>query len=123
MEKKSIQIGDFIKVRSNGERFWCIVEGFGDEGVVAKVNNHVVMQNFSFGDNIAVQLEDVIEVISQSEKPHPLKFDVTTEGDSIFLTFNQPLKWLGLTPEGAMELGNKLIDKATELTPPTEKGE
>lgn len=66
---KAIEVGDFVKVSSNGEAFWCIVEGFGDEGLLVKVNNYVRMQPFEFGDTIAIQRQDVIRVLPKDSEP------------------------------------------------------
>jgi uncharacterized protein YegJ (DUF2314 family) len=64
-KNKTIEVGDFVKVRSHGERFWCIVTGFSDVGIVGKVNNHLIAAPYEFGQEIGFLLDDVIDLQKQ----------------------------------------------------------
>jgi hypothetical protein len=54
-----LEVGDFIKVRHNAERFWCVVRDLDAQGrLVVEVNNNLIGEHdFSCGDLIAVSME------------------------------------------------------------------
>lgn len=66
---EEISVGDFVKVRSHGERFWCEVTGKDDEGIQGKVNNNLIIAPYKLGDTIGILPEEIIEVL----KPEPAK--------------------------------------------------
>jgi uncharacterized protein YegJ (DUF2314 family) len=67
MDKIEIQTGDFVKVRSHGERFWCIITGRGDTGYTGTVNNNLVVAPYEFGQTIAIQEADIIDHMKPKE--------------------------------------------------------
>lgn len=58
-----IEIGDFVKVRSHGERFWCEVLGKDDAGVLVRVNNHLLCAPYKFGEAISIEEKDILDLM------------------------------------------------------------
>lgn len=64
--KKRLEIKQLVKIRRNGERFWCEITGQHDDGSYqATINNHVMMQPESFGDEIRITEDEVIDVYGE----------------------------------------------------------
>ena len=56
--------GDYVKIVRHGERFWVQVIGSSDEHYfVGRVNNHLEVAPYSFGDEIPFDDAEVIKVI------------------------------------------------------------
>ena len=74
MEKREeliLPVGGIVKIRSHGERFWCIVVGQHDDGSYqVKVNNDLIVAPYKFGDEIRIEKKDIIDVwVEDTPKP------------------------------------------------------
>ena len=56
------QIGDFVKIRRDSERFWLEVRGSIEPGFyLGRVNNNLVSAPYEFGEDISFQASEVID--------------------------------------------------------------
>ena len=63
LKRPNVNAGMLIKVGIRGERFWCRVKGMLDDGaIVAIVDNDLLRSPWRCGDEIVVQLTNVLEV-------------------------------------------------------------
>jgi hypothetical protein len=62
-EEIKLPIGTLVKIRSHGERFWCGIIGMHDDGSYqARVNNDLLVAPFKFGEEIRIELKDILDV-------------------------------------------------------------
>ena len=65
----TVKYGTFVKVRVNGERFWCRVKHLRADGyVLAVVDNDLVNSCWNRGDEIAFQHKHVLETAEPSDE-------------------------------------------------------
>jgi hypothetical protein len=58
------EIGKFVKIVRHGERFWVEVIGSSDaDHLVGRVNNHLVVASYRFGETIPFGKAEIIEVL------------------------------------------------------------
>ena len=67
--KPDVQVGDWVKVKRNKERFWCRVVGWRADGaILARVANDLVLNaGLRCGDQILLKLSHVLEVANLSD--------------------------------------------------------
>lgn len=57
-----LKIGDFVKIRNSGQRFWCILTGQHDDGSwQAKVNNNTGIPSYDHGDEVRIKESEMLE--------------------------------------------------------------
>lgn len=68
MSNEEIRTGDLVKIRSDGERFWCEVMGRDDNNSLQlRVNSYCIVAPYEFGQIIAWPADEVIEVWDDKE--------------------------------------------------------
>jgi hypothetical protein len=59
---KQLSRGMIIKVRRNSERFFVKIRRITRENIYAEVKNKVILQPFGYGDVIAFNRNEVLEI-------------------------------------------------------------
>ena len=86
LKRPNVNAGMLIKVGIRGERFWCRVKGMRDDGaIVAIVDNDLLRSPWRCGDEVGVQLTNVLETSDPND-----------------MTFASLLATLGSKKEAAM---------------------
>jgi len=70
MSDEEIKIGSYVKVRCNGERFWCEVIGFdSDKGIIkTRIDNKLIMSHdMSIDDVLWIEPKDIIDVYKDAK--------------------------------------------------------
>lgn len=64
-ELSEVRVGSFVKVCTEGERFWAIVKDVSGQAVKAEVNNDLIrtpVHGLSCGDEIEFDLDDIYAI-------------------------------------------------------------
>lgn len=69
MSDEEIKIGSYVKVRCNGERFWCEVTGFDtDKGLIkTRIDNELISNEMKLNDILWIEPMNIIQVFKDEK--------------------------------------------------------